>query len=180
MSELRHRLRTTFRWLGDRTDPDFRADVTGWWRDADILGGMGAALSRLFPDEEPTVVMGTQSRGSLLGVLCAQHLGVGFAEVRKNPGCAADSDAWWQVTTAPDYRDEHLELGVRRNLLRSGDTVLFVDDWAATGAQATASRTLVQMSGAKWCGAAVVVDGLESSAVRRDLNLRSLLHVRDL
>lgn len=180
MPELRDRLRASFRWLGDRTDPDFRADVTGWWRDADILSGIGPALSGLFPDERPTVVIGTQSRGSLLGVLCAQHLGVGFAEVRKNPGRAADSDAWWEARTAPDYRDEHLELGLRRNLLRSGDHVLFVDDWAATGAQAMASRTLVEMSGARWCGAAVVVDGLESSASRRDLNLRALLHVREL
>jgi adenine phosphoribosyltransferase len=178
--DLRDRLIASFRWIGDRTDPDYRADVSGWWRDPDVVASIGGALVDLFSDERPTVVMGTQSRGSLLGVLAARQLGVGFAEVRKDPGPAADSDAWWEVSTAPDYRDEHLRLGLRRTLLKSGDAVLFVDDWAATGAQAAACRTLVEMSGARWCGAAVVVDGLELSSTRRTLRLRSLLNIRDL
>jgi adenine phosphoribosyltransferase len=173
-------LLASFRWLGDRSDPDYRADVSGWWRNAEILAGIGPALADLFSTERPSVVMGTQSRGSLLGVLTARHLSVGFAEVRKDPGRAADSDAWWETSTAPDYRDEHLRLGLRRGLLKSGDSVLFVDDWVATGAQANACRALVEMSGARWCGAAVVVDGLEHSAARRALNIRSLLNIREL
>lgn len=180
MPEVKDKLRSSFRWIGDRTDPDYRADVTGWWRDADVVEQIGAALAALFDTDSPTVVMGTQSRGSLLGVLVARSLVVGFAEVRKNPGRAADSDAWWEASTAPDYRDEQLRLGLRRSLLRSGDRVLFVDDWIATGAQADACRVLVEMSGAQWIGAAVVVDGLERSDLRRSLRLRSLLHIRDL
>ena len=180
MSELRDHLRASFRWLGDRADPDSRADVTGWWRDDQIVTEIGAALARRFADERPTVIMGTQSRGSLLGVLTAHHLGVGFAEVRKDPGRASDSDAWWETSTVPDYRDKHLRLGLRRTLLKSRDIVLFVDDWIATGAQAQACRSLVDMSGATWCGAAVVVDGLQQSSTRRELRLRSLLNIRDL
>ncbi|WP_308164511.1 phosphoribosyltransferase family protein [Agromyces sp. ISL-38] len=141
---------------------------------------IGAGLAGLFENDRPTVVMGTQSRGSLLGVLTARSVGVGLAEVRKDPGRAADSDAWWETSTAPDYRDQHLQLGLRRSLLRSGDSVLFVDDWIATGAQAEACRALVQMSGAGWIGAAVVVDGLVRSDLRRSLRVRSLLHIRDL
>lgn len=180
MVDLRERLVASFRWIGDRTDPDYRADVTGWWRDPEVLGNIGAGLAELFSDERPTVVMGTQSRGSLLGVLTAQYLGIGFAEVRKNPGRAAASDAWWVISTAPDYRDEHLRMGLRRTLLKSGDSVLFVDDWADTGAQASACRSLVEMSGARWCGGAVVVDALKQSSMRRTLRARSLLNVRDL
>lgn len=180
MLDLRERLIDSFRWIGDRTDRDYRADVTGWWRDPEIVGNIGSGLAELFRDERPTVVMGTQSRGSLLGVLTAQHLGVGFAEVRKNPGRAADSDAWWEISTAPDYRDVHLRLGLRRTLLKSGDAVLFVDDWVDSGAQAGACRSLVEMSGARWCGGAVVVDVLEESSMRRALRIRSLLNIRDL
>jgi len=180
MSDLRGQLRASFRWIGDRTDPDYRADVTGWWRDPEIVRQIGAALAGLFSDERPTVVLGTQSRGSLLGVLVAHHLGVGFAEVRKDPSRAADSDAWWEASTAPDYRDRHLRLGVRRSLLQSGDSVLFVDDWVDTGAQAVACRALVEMSGARWCGAAVIVDGLREAGLRRLLQVRALLNIRDL
>ena len=58
--------------------------------------------------------------------------------------------------------------------------VLFVDDWIATGAQAQACRKLVDMSGAQWVGASVVVDGLTRSDVRQALRVKSLLHIRDL
>lgn len=85
-SDVRDRLRQSFRWRGDRTDPDFRADITGWWRSPDTLLSLGPGLAALFADSAPTVVMGTESHGSLLGVLTAQHLGVGFAEVRKDLG----------------------------------------------------------------------------------------------
>jgi len=177
---LNERLKASFRWVGDRTDPDYRADVTGWWRDATILRDLGPALAEMFADAQINVVMGTQSRGSLVGALTAQSLGVGLAEVRKDPGHAADSDAWWVTNTAPDYRDRHLRLGLRRSLIHSGDRVLFVDDWIDTGAQAKACRGLVDMSGATWVGAAIIVDGLESASLRRELGVRSLLHIRDL
>ncbi|WP_434995104.1 phosphoribosyltransferase family protein [Arthrobacter sp. Ld5] len=179
-SGMRDRLRQSFRWRGDRTDPDFRADVTGWWRSPDTLLSLGPGLAALFPDVVPTVVMGTESHGSLLGVLTAQHLGIGFAEVRKDPGRAADSDAWWEVSSGPDYLDRNLRLGLRRSLLKAGDRVLFVDDWIATGAQAEACHALVEMSGATWTGAAVVVDGLERTSLRRKLQVRSMLNVREL
>ena len=43
-----------------------------------------------------------------------------------------------------------------------------------------ALKTLVERSGARYLGAAVVVDALTDHQVRRDLNLASLLNVRDL
>lgn len=55
---LRSRLTETFRWLGDRTDPDVRADPTGWWRDPELLAQLGPALASLFPEASPTVVAG--------------------------------------------------------------------------------------------------------------------------
>lgn len=180
MTDLRQRLRSSFRWIGDRTDPDYRADVTGWWRDAEIIEELGAALAALHGEVSPNVVIGTQSRGSLVGVLTAKALRIGFAEVRKDPSRGSDSDSWWETSTAPDYRNRHLDLGLRRSLLKSGDRALFVDDWIATGAQATAVKQLVEMSGATWVGASVVVDGLHESAARRQLHLRSLVNIREL
>lgn len=80
----------------------------------------------------------------------------------------------------PDYRDRHLELAVQRSVLRCGYRVLFVDDLAASGGQAHACQGLVNQAGAKWIGAAVIVDGLESAATRRELNLGSVLRLREL
>jgi adenine phosphoribosyltransferase len=156
------------------------ADDSCWWRDPAILSGLGPALANVVPGQAPTVVLGNESRGSLLGPLDAIHLGVGFAEVRKGAERASDDDRWWTHRTAPDYRDRHVDLAVRRSVLRSGDRVLFVDDWAATGSQALACRSLVEKAGATWAGAAVIVDGLENSSLRRTLGLRGVINLRDL
>jgi adenine phosphoribosyltransferase len=177
---LRSRLRDAFVWRGDRTDEDRYADVTGWWRDADLLRLLGPALAHLFSERTPTVVLGPDSRGSLIGPLVAVHLGTGFVEVRKNSGPAVDSDQWIRRRTPPDYRDRHLELSFRHGLIQSGDLVLVVDDWIDTGSQARTIREMVDSAGATWVGLGCIVDALHDSRLRRDLRVRSLLHLRDL
>lgn len=178
--EFRADLRAAFRWRGDRPDDRSYADPTGWWADPNILLRLGPALAALFADALPTVVLGLQSRGSLLGALAAVHLRVGLVEVRKEPQPSADSDRWLIAHTPPDYRDRTLELGLRRAHVNAGDRALLVDDWIQTGGQAVAARALIRAAGARWCGAAVIVDGLRDSRLRRDLRVRALLHERDL
>jgi len=134
----------------------------------------------LFAECQPTVVLGTPSRGTLLGALVASHLGVGLVEIRKDEGPAADSDGWFSRTTPPDYRDRHLTLGFPRHLLQAGQQALFVDDWVDTGGQALGARGLVEDAGAHWLGVAVIVDALADSRLRRDLSVRSLLQSREL
>jgi adenine phosphoribosyltransferase len=181
VSAVQHHLRARFRWIGDKYDDGGRADLTGWWRDPVVLSLLGPALAGVVPSAaEATVVLAPQSRGTLLGSLVAAHLGVGLVELRKEPGTLADSDAWRTRTTPPDYRDRQLVMGFRRALVRSGDRVLFVDDWIATGGQALTAKALVDDTGATWLGASVIVDGLETPSYRRPLGLRGLLHLRDL
>jgi adenine phosphoribosyltransferase len=126
------------------------------------------------------VVLGPVSRGSLLGALTAAALGVGFVEMRKAMGSAVDGDRWVWRTTAPDYRDRQQVFGFRRQLLRPGDRVLMVDDWIDTGATALAARGLVADCGARWIGAACIVDALTEPQLRHELPVRALLDVRQL
>jgi len=177
---LRDALVDRFAWLGDRTDETGVADLTGWWRDPAVLADLGPALADLYPDSRPTVVLGPESRGVLVGALTAAALGVGFVEVRKDRGAGADSDGWRRRTSPPDYRDRHVEFGFRRDLVKAGDRVLMVDDWVATGATAVTVKGLVEDSGATWIGVATLVDAVRDSRFRRDLPLRSVLHQRDL
>jgi adenine phosphoribosyltransferase len=185
VNELRASLISAFAWRSDPpTEPPYSrtyfADCSGWWRDSSVIAGIGPALADLFRDTEPTVILGTESHGFLLGPLVARHLSIGFAAVRKEPERASNEEVWLVRRTPPDYRDRHLDLAVRRSVLRSGDRVLFIDEWASTGGQAKACKQLVNDAEATWLGAAVVVDALENSADRRMLNLRSLLHLREL
>lgn len=176
---FREELLLNFRWQGDRTDDGRWADVTDWWRDSALLSRLGPEVAGLFSAEVPTVVAGTQSRGTLLGALVAAHLGIGLIEIHKNSGPAADSESWRYRTTPPDYRDRHLSLGFPKHLLSAGERVLFVDDWISTGGQALAARGLVEDAGAQWLGAAVIVDGLTEPRLRRDLAVKSLLTIRE-
>ncbi|WP_410566858.1 phosphoribosyltransferase family protein [Amycolatopsis sp. cmx-4-61] len=180
LEEVKSGLRDAVAWRGDRTDEHRYADVTGWWRRPGLLGRLGPALAHLFDGEQPTVVLGPESRGCLLGPLVALRFDAGFVEVRKNRVGSSDSDVWRQRTTPPDYRDRHLTLGFRKSLVGRGDRVLFVDDWIETGGQAHGAHGLVEDAGARWIGAATVVDALSSHQVRRHLKVRSLLHVREL
>lgn len=124
--------------------------------------------------------MGSESKGTVLSALVAVQLGVGTAQVRKEPDRTSAADEWITQRTIPDYRDRNMLLAVRRSQLWPHDRVLFVDDWVDTGGQMIACHSLVEQAGATWIGAAVVVDGLEGSAQRRRYNVRSLLHMRDL
>ena len=137
-------------------------------------------MAGLFAAEAPTVVLGLESRGCVLGPLVAVHLGVGFVEVRKRAEPLADADAWLKTTTPPNYRDRQVELAARRVLLEPGDRALLVDDWMATGGQGLGVRRIVDASAATWLGAAILVDALPDNRTRRALNVRSLLNVRDL
>lgn len=178
---LAQRLRDAFDWKTDRAlDGAGYADLTCWWRDPGLLDALGPALAELFPDGAPTVVVAPESRGLILGALTAHSLGIGLVEARKDRDPATDSDPWLQRTTPPDYRDRHITFGFRRALVQAGDRVLLVDDWADTGATAAAVQQLVGDAGAAWVGAAVVVDALRDSRLRRSLGVRSLLHLRDL
>jgi adenine phosphoribosyltransferase len=143
------------------------------------LREIGPALAGLY-DETPTVVLGPVSRGSLVGALTAAALGVGFVEMRKDAEPATDSDRWVMRTTRPDYRDRHVAFGFRRDLIQRGDRVLLVDDWVDTGATALAARALVEDCGARWIGAACIVDGLSEPRLRHELPVRALLDVRRL
>jgi adenine phosphoribosyltransferase len=144
-----------------------------------LLRDLGPALGHLY-DVTPTVVVGPVSRGSLLGALTAAALGVGFVEIRKNNGQATDSDRWVHRTTGPDYQDRHVVFGFRRDLIKAGDRVLMIDDWADTGATAVVTRALVKDCGAQWIGAACIVDALGNARLRHDLPLRALINARRL
>ncbi|XAS75078.1 hypothetical protein V3G39_10400 [Dermatophilaceae bacterium Sec6.4] len=128
MRDVRTQLISAFHWHSDPPVwPEHRiyyADNSGWWREPTILSEIGSALATLFEEETSTVVMGPESRGSLLGPLVAMQLGVGFAEVRKEADRASDDDVWLRRNTPPDYRDRQLEMAIRRSVLRTDDRVL--------------------------------------------------------
>lgn len=180
LTSLRRRMAELFIW---KMDPETGAkyfNLFPWWREPEVVAGVGNLLAEPFRAASPTVVVGPSSSGHLSGVLAAQSLGVGFCPVRKDRAQLFDSDHWIKALSPPDYKDRHVELSLPKGLLRPSDRVLAVDDLIDTGGQLLALQRLVEGAGATWLGAAVLVDNLKESQPRRQLNLKSVFHIRDL
>jgi adenine phosphoribosyltransferase len=141
-----------FRWI------DGHADVWRVFQDSATLQAVVEGMAADWQDREITAVAGVEARGFLLGGAVAVQLGVGFHAIRKAgalfPG---------QKTTTrseQDYRGRRHELSIQAGL-GPRDRVLVVDDWAERGAQALAVKQLVEDSGARYAGLAVMVDQLD-------------------
>jgi adenine phosphoribosyltransferase len=169
-----------YRPVTDRSTTSEYLNLQPWWRDSEALGFIGGMLTDPFKGSVPTVVIGPASSGYLVGSLAAVHLRVGFAAVVKDPPAYVDSDRWLKVTTPPDYKNRQMVFGVRNGMLRPSDRVLAVDDVVDTGSQLLSLKRLVELAGASWLGASVVVDVLDQNTIRRDLNLRSVFNGREL
>lgn len=71
-------------------------------RDADTLSLVVEALAALVNEVPPTVILGIEARGFLLGPAVARASGLGFVAVRKDGGLFAGSTE--EALSAPDYR----------------------------------------------------------------------------
>ena len=133
------------------------ADVWRVFSQAATLALVVEGLADPWRDAGVTHVLGVESRGFLLGAAVAVNLGVGFQAVRKGDGMLPGPKL--STVSSPDYRgQEHL---IRmQQLLGPGDVGLLVDDWAERGAQASAVRELVALSGARFAGVSLLVDQL--------------------
>jgi adenine phosphoribosyltransferase len=175
--DLRDLLRARFAW----TDPGGHtgyvvSNRSGWWRDPLILSGLGEALGDLFKEAAPTVVVSPEVTGFLVGPLVARAIGAGFVEAYRAGARRpiAEPMTWAEVPS--DHRGDQQHLGVREGLVGPEDRVLVVDDWAATGAQAAALRSLFPDA---YVGTAVIVSEC-SPAVSISLDIRGLLTGQDL
>jgi adenine phosphoribosyltransferase len=152
-------LLSRFRWIGGH------ADVLGLLSDGDFLARAIDALTEPFEDAGVAKVAGVEARGLVFGAAAALRLGAGFVPVRK-PGSVHPGPKAVHVSE-PDWRGRQLAYEVQRAALDAGDRVLLVDDWAETGSQALAARSLIEECGASWAGASLLVDQLQDDVRER-------------
>jgi adenine phosphoribosyltransferase len=152
-------LLSRFRWIGGH------ADVLGLLADAGFLARSVAALAQPFEDADVTKVAGVEARGFVFGAAVATRLGAGFVPVRK-PGSVHPGPKAVR-TSEPDWRGRQVAYELQRASVRTGDRVLLVDDWAETGSQALAARSLIEECGGTWLGVSLLVDQLPDGSRAR-------------
>ena len=178
-TELTRRLVELFQWFDPGPDDTHLvSDHSAWWRDPQVLAALGPALVAPFRADRPTVVVAPAVTGLILGPLAATALGVGFVPAYKPDERHLPGPASWAQSPA-DYRGRSPRLGILDRHLGSGDRVLVVDDWVATGAQLRAIYTICATRGAVPGGTAAVVDACPPE-VRRKLRVHALLDAAQL
>ncbi len=99
------------------------------------------------------VVVGIEARGFLLAAPVAYRLGLPLVPVRKQGKLPFQTHA---VTYALEYGSSAVEL--HTDAIMAGQRVLVVDDLLATGGTMAAAARLVETSGGKVAGLAVIIE----------------------
>ena len=147
-------------------------DITPLLGDADAFGSVVEAMAALFGPVDK--VVGIEARGFILAAPVAYEIRAGFVPVRKKGKLPA-------ATFAQEYDLEYGSaiLEVHRDAFGPDERVLIVDDVLATGGTARATASLIQRTGARVAGVAVLMElsFLKGREAIPDLEVRSLLVV---
>ena len=147
-------------------------DITPLLADATAFRSVIDALAATYGPVDK--VAGIEARGFILAAPVAARLGAGFIPIRKKgklPG----------ATFAEDYQLEYgtATIEVLTDAFDRGDRVLVIDDVLATGGTARATADLVQRTGARVAGIAVLLElsFLHGRAKLADLPVTALITV---
>ncbi len=110
-------------------------------------------LNDQFAQSDYDVIAGIDSRGFIFGTALARLTGKPFVMIRKANKLPPET---LRVSYELEYGSDHLE--IRKGLLQPTDRVLIVDDVLATGGTLLASKQLIEMAGARVCGALTLIE----------------------
>jgi adenine phosphoribosyltransferase len=148
--------------LIDTNTPGPRCDVTPLFTSPESFSELIADLVKPFEKLDIKYVAGIDALGFILGTAVALHLSKGFITIRKG-GKLPVPVLSCQFT---DYTGLQKALEIRTDIIKSGDSILLIDEWIETGAQITAAVALLEDLGAEVVGIATInID--DCSATRR-------------
>ncbi len=130
------------------TIPDFPEpgimfrDITSVIQDPDGLKLAVDGLVDSLKGLEFDLVIGPESRGFIFGVPVAYLMGKGFIPVRKKGKLPRET-----VSQKYDLEYGQAEIGIHKDAVKPGQTVVIVDDLMATGGSAEAAAKLVERLG---------------------------------
>lgn len=142
-----------------RSIPDFPKkgivfrDITTLLQDPDAFAHSLDLMQDFASTRKIDCVLGIESRGFIFGGALADRLGVGFIPVRKAGKLPAE-------TIRYEYELEYgtSSIEIHTDAIEKGQSVLIVDDLAATGGTLEAACKLVEQIGAKVAGIALLID----------------------
>ncbi|MFQ5965287.1 MAG: adenine phosphoribosyltransferase [Candidatus Scalinduaceae bacterium] len=128
-------------------------DITPLFQNSSSLKEIVDKISSHYVNNKIDIIVGAEARGFLIGPAVAINLNTGFIPIRK-PGKLPRETA--SMTYQLEYGTDTLE--IHKDAIKSGDTVLMVDDLLATGGTMAACCNLVESLGGKIVGCAFIIE----------------------
>ena len=128
-------------------------DITPILRDADLFEEAVNLMAQPWTDTRPDAVAAIDARGFILGGAVAYKLGLGFIPIRK------EGKLPWDVDTVEydlEYGTDTVEM--HSDAVKSGQSILLVDDLLATGGTAKAAVELIEKSGGSVAGVQFLIE----------------------
>ncbi|MEE0425488.1 MAG: adenine phosphoribosyltransferase [Blautia sp.] len=131
-----------------RSIPDFPEpgiifrDITSILQDADGLHLAIDSLQDLIKDVDVDVIVGTESRGFILGMPMAYNLHKPFVPVRKKGKLPCET-----ISQSYDLEYGQAEIEIHKDAIKPGQKVVIVDDLIATGGTMEAAVKLIEELG---------------------------------
>lgn len=145
--------------------------------DITLLNEIGREFYRLFADLNITRIFTIESSGIAIASIAAQYFNVPVVFAKK----AYSKNLEGAILTAPVTsftKGTSYEVMVEAKFLLPSDRILIIDDFLAKGSALLALAEIVRQSGAKLCGAGIVIEKgfQEGGALVRSkgINLHSL------
>ena len=128
-------------------------DLTTLWKNPQVFKAHIDALASDFKNKGIKKVVGTESRGFIVGAPLAYLLGAGFVPIRKAGKLPAE-------TISKKYSLEYGEatVEIHKDAIEKGEKVLFADDLLATGGTTKAGLDIIRELGGEIVGCAFIIE----------------------
>ncbi|HBM15229.1 MAG TPA: adenine phosphoribosyltransferase [Lentisphaeria bacterium] len=138
-------------------------DITPLLKSPILMNEILDIMADNYKDQNPTIIVGLESRGFIFGMALATKMGVPFAPIRKKGKLPYKT---YSVTYDLEYGSDTIE--IHQDAINSKDRIIVVDDLLATGGTAIAAEKLIKHFNAKVLGFEFVIE-LESLKGREKL-----------
>ena len=128
-------------------------DITTLLKDPTAFHQAVDLMASTYRAQAVDVVVGVESRGFIFGGALAYQLNAGFVPVRKEGKLP-----YQKIAQAYSLEYGSAVLEIHRDAIRSGQSVVVVDDLLATGGTARATARLVQQLGGRVVGVSFLIE----------------------
>ncbi|MBQ9408881.1 MAG: xanthine phosphoribosyltransferase [Clostridia bacterium] len=124
--------------------------------DCRLMYELGGEFKRLFENDKITRVITIEASGIAPAAMTALQMGLPLVFMKKQASLIMN-DGLLQTEVFSFTKQKSYQLSVKKEFIKEGDRVLFIDDFLANGEAARGAIRLIEQAGAKVAGIGAVI-----------------------